>query len=81
MTASLPTPVDDGTDPVDGSGPEFRLVESTDGWRLTVVLSDELRAALTDESDDRPASTFMISVAPNLVPGEPFKAALDVRRP
>ena len=78
MTAALPASVDDSEDV---SGPEFRLVESTSGWRLTVVLSEELRAALADESPDRPSSTFMISVAPNLVPGGPFKAELDIRRP
>ncbi len=81
MTASLPSGLDDRDPEPDESGPEFRLVESAAGWRLTVALSDELRAALIDESGDRPASTFMISVAPNLVPGEPFKAELDLRRP
>jgi hypothetical protein len=83
MTASLPSPVDDDAAEPDGSGPDFRLVESAAGWQLTVVLSDELRRALadeTDEAEDGPASTFMVSVAPNLVPGEPFKAVLDVRR-
>lgn len=81
MTASLPSRVDDEIRDQNGSGPQFHLVESADGWRLTLVLSDELRAALTDETGRRPAPTLLISVAPNLVPGEAFEAELDVRRP
>jgi len=59
---------------------EFQLVETSDGWRLTMTLTDRLREALARGGD--PADlTFTVRIAPNLVPGEPFEAQLVIAEP
>lgn len=60
--------------------PEFQLVESADGWRLTMTLTDQLREALAGGGDVAERQ-FTVRVAPNLVPGEPFEARLVIEEP
>ena len=59
---------------------EFQLVETSDGWRLTMTLTDRLREALARGGDPADLS-FTVRVAPNLVPGEPFEAQLVIAEP
>jgi hypothetical protein len=63
------------TEHVDGAGPpvpDIRLVESTDGWLLT--MTDATLTALLASRDGTAVATaqFLVQVEPNLVPGDPF---------
>lgn len=65
--------VDDGaTTPAD-----IRLVESTDGWRLTVT-PQGVAALLAGRKDASATTEVSVEVHPNLVPGEPFRATVQV---
>lgn len=69
------------TDHLNGAGPKaaIRLVESTDGWLLTVT--PEGVAALLAGRKNAPGSApteVSVEVHPNLVPGEPFLATVQV---
>jgi hypothetical protein len=91
---ALETDVSSGS-PADDSGREkaaaaepavsdFHLVESLDGWTLTINLNVDLLAALaaTDGTTAPPATVpFTVHVQPNLLPGEPFLANVVIKRP
>jgi len=59
------------------SGCTAELTETSDGWRLTITLSnsaaaDELVSAIPLGVLRPGPGEFTMSVAPNLVPGQPF---------
>jgi hypothetical protein len=63
---------------------DFHLVESADGWVLTVNVTDRLRAALTSANGNGAAARtadFTVHVEPNLLPGDPFPATLQLLQP
>jgi len=81
---------DEARDEPDPGGPvarttsDFLLVESSDGWTLTINLNVDLLAALAaTEASAAPAAVvpFAVHIVPNLVPGEPFLAKVIVKRP
>jgi len=81
MTASVSAP---GRRPAPSGAPrfdgEFQLVESSAGWQLTLTLTDRLREALARGGADE-SIRLAVRIAPNLVPGEPFEAALRIEDP
>ena len=60
---------------------DFHLVEGADGWRLTINVTDRLRALLDGASSEGTAAgsdvAFTVHVEPNLLPGEPFAATIE----
>jgi hypothetical protein len=65
---------------------DFHLVESSDGWALTINLTRRmLDAFVQDENVDDEASAnpagFTVHIEPNLVPGQPFPATVFITRP
>ena len=80
MTASATAPAPRPARPAPRPAPEFHLVESPEGWRLTMTLTDRLREALARGGDVEDVR-FTVRVAPNLVPGEPFDAELVIQEP
>ena len=67
VTASPPTDAATASD--------FHLVESPDGWVLTIRMSRRIAEALADlrpAGAAIPVSGFTVHVEPNLLPGEPF---------
>jgi hypothetical protein len=63
---------------------DFHLVESADGWTLTINLNVDLLAALAaTDASATPAAAVPVTVhlEPNLVPGEPFLAKVVIKRP
>jgi hypothetical protein len=63
---------------------DFHLVESLDGWTLTINLNVDLLAALAATGGTTaPSATvpFTVHVQPNLLPGKPFLANVVIRRP
>jgi hypothetical protein len=71
---------------------DFHLVESMDGWTLTINLTDAVLTALLADPGDRStpqlarrssteAPRVTLHVEPNLLPGEPFTAEIVVTRP
>ena len=64
-----------------GAGPKaaLRLVESSDGWLLTVT-PEGVAALLAGRRDPSGTSRTEVSIEvhPNLVPGEPFLATVQV---
>ncbi|MDT4924629.1 MAG: hypothetical protein QOG01_2342 [Pseudonocardiales bacterium] len=64
---------------------DFHLVESVDGWVLTINVTERLRQALAaQDADASPApqtADFTVHVEPNLLPGEPFPATLALLHP
>lgn len=67
------------TDPRDGATPpaDIRLVESADGWLLTVT-PHGVAALLAGRKDASANTEVSVEVRPNLVPGEPFRATVQV---
>jgi hypothetical protein len=67
---------------VDRVQSDFHLVESTDGWTLTISLSSRMLDALMgDGTDDANSPAFTVHVEPNLVSGDPFDARVVIVRP
>jgi hypothetical protein len=64
---------------------DFHLVESLEGWVLTINVTDRLREALAAQDVDDEAAPgtadFTVHVEPNLLPGEPFPATLALLHP
>ena len=60
---------------------DFHLVEGADGWRLTIHVTDRLRALLEGASGAGTTAgsdvAFTVHVEPNLLPGEPFAATIE----
>lgn len=67
------------TDHPDGSDrtADIRLVESSDGWLLSVS-SKGVAALLAGRKDASTSTEVSVEVHPNLVPGEPFRATVQV---
>jgi hypothetical protein len=63
----------DGAAPVPG----LRLVESYDGWLLTIT-PQGVAALLAGRDGGRGRTSVLVEVHPNLVPGEPFSAEVRV---
>lgn len=71
--------------PPEANQVDFHLVESRDGWSLTIRLTDRLRRQLigsggqeTQRGSDEPGTTYTVLVEPNLLPAEPFRTDLLV---
>jgi hypothetical protein len=79
-TASASQPARPPARPAPRPGQEFHLVESRDGWRLKMTLTDRLRQAIA-RGEDLDDVRFTVRVTPNLVPGEPFEAQLVIEEP
>lgn len=60
---------------------DFSLIETSDGWTLTVSLTDRLLDAFAGYADGAPTEPFTVDIRPNLVPGMPFPASVIITRP
>ncbi|HEV7191913.1 MAG TPA: hypothetical protein VGN35_01820 [Jatrophihabitantaceae bacterium] len=62
-----------------GTSAEVRLVESSDGWLLTVTPAG-LAILLAGEQDgaEEGHTEITVEVRPNLVPGDPFVATVQI---
>jgi hypothetical protein len=66
---------------------DFHLVESSDGWALTINLTRRMLDAFVQdesvggESSANPGTGFTVHIEPNLVPGQPFPATVLITRP